>query len=443
MHPQKSRILSQGDYKKSRFVTEKAFEFEGVNFLSLRQNMYGGFIVMEEESWRRFLQNPHADPPMLDQFIREAFLVSKNIDEATVYRCWRNELTHRYSEMRSHSVMTRQCNFRCSYCILDPKPEKMSGKTALLVDRAWTGMIKKKKPDRVRDVYSGGEVLLNLPQVLDSAARRFFFCMAAGIDYGFWIITNGSLLASTGVSRMKEVGLEGVRVSIAGSEPIHNRLRPFQNGDHTYERIMTNLEAISSHTRIVIESQYDAGSNADYLQIPEMLDDLLGRGIAVENVHFTPILPRRGQSDFQCGMGDPHKLLFLMHEAERRGFPQFHEPPSNGCMTDCRSNMVFDTDGTFLSCPSTQKELTYGNATRGIDVIARSQLLERQFPNKCLHDCDILPLCNGGCRLSSLTAGGAFAGVDCHYEALRLLLDEHMNRKASAALRAHKENTAA
>lgn len=433
-----------GDYKLSQSVSGRAFEFEGRDYWALNQNMYGAFMTMDARWWEAFLQNPSAYVAMLEQLVSNRFFVPKHTNEAILYHTRRQELVNRFTEMSSHSVLTRRCNLACKYCILDAEPKRMDRNTAMLVDLAWTTMIKKKKPVRVRDVYSGGEVMLNLPVLLESAARRFFFCAGSGIDYRFWIISNGTLLTPEAVSRMKEVGLEGIRVSIAGPSWIHSPLRPFRKAGSrsTYDVILKNLEAISGQIRIISETQYDAGSD-DYLQVPRMLEDFQKRSIGIENVHFTPILPKRGRCEFQCGLGDPEKLLFLMREAEKLGYLQFHKAQPNGCMSDYRSGMVFDTDGSYLSCPSVQSgEFTYGHAARGIDDLARSQIIERQFSDYCLSECDLLALCNGGCRLNSLSSGRSFNGIDCQYPAMRLILDEHMMRKAIAAIKAQHEKAA-
>lgn len=436
------RLLRQEDYKLSRFVSITVIQHRGKDVLLLHQNMYGGFIAIELEGWNVFAQNPSSDQALLAGLIKDKFVVPKKLDEAAEYRCRHQELVHRFSLMRSHSVMTRQCNLGCLYCILDHEPDKMNRTTAMQVDRFWTKMIKQRKPARVRDVYSGGEVMLCPDVILESAGRRFYFCDALGTDWAFSIISNGYLITPAVVSRMKEVGLESVRISMAGPAEIHNRLRPLKTGADTYETIMRNMEAISGLTSIFVECQFDAGSD-DYIRVPEMLADFRKRGIEVENVHFTPILPKQGRSEFRCGVGDPEKLLFLMHEAEKFGFKQFNKAPSNGCMTDYLANMVFDTDGKFLRCPSTQKEFIYGDAAQGIDSSARSQLLERQYLDKCLKSCELLPLCNGGCRLNSLSTGGSFCGVDCQYDSLRAMHMEYLRQKAVPALEADLEKMAA
>jgi radical SAM protein with 4Fe4S-binding SPASM domain len=195
---------------------------------------------------------------------------------------------------------------------------------------------------------------------------------------------------------------------------------------------MENLQAISGLTPITIECQYDSGA-LDYMRLPEMMDDFVARDIAVENIAFTPILQRRGEGQYDSGMGDPRRSLFLKQEAGKRGYPVNDEAPSNACMADFRSRFIFDTDGSIIPCPSLQSgEMAYGHVTKGIDFIAESQLLKRKLPDRCLLQCELLPICMGGCRLQALVNQKDFSGIDCHYETYRLFLEDYIRERASA-----------
>jgi radical SAM protein with 4Fe4S-binding SPASM domain len=205
-------------------------------------------------------------------------------------------------------------------------------------------------------------------------------------------------------------------------------------GGKTYETIMKNLEKISGSIPIHIECQYDAGTH-DFEQIPKMLDDMSRRNIRVEDIAFTPILEKRGQNEFCAGMGEVEKFLFLKQEAAQRGIPVNESAPSNACMADFRSIFVFDTDGSIIPCPSLQGgEMAYGNVLTGIDFVAESQLLNRKLPIKCMEQCELLPLCMGGCRMQALTRHNDFSGADCYYDTYRRLLEDYIRTKATAAL---------
>ncbi len=421
-------------FKKSRFTVEVPVEKDGEEFFSLYQTMTQAFVLIPEKNWSYVLSDPiaPADPATIDILCDQGFLVQDGTDETTVFENWKQQYVHDFSTLKSKVLVTRKCNNRCRYCILDPEAKEMSPETARAMDRFYIETIEEKNPQKVEDDYLGGEPLLNPGIILESAARRFYYCLGRGIEYGFVITTNGTLIRPSVISDMKEVGLTGIRVSVAGPAPIHDVLRPSKSNGKTYDLIMKNLQAISGMIQITIECQYDSGS-LDFLRVPEMLDDIGERNIAIENIAFTPILRTRGESPYQSGMGDPRISLYLMQEAGKRGFPQNDEAPANGCMADFRARFIFDADGSIIPCPSLQGgEMAYGHVTTGVDFVAESQLLKRRLPDKCLNECPILPVCMGGCRLQALVNGNGFNGIDCHYEIHRLFVEEYIRERTSS-----------
>jgi uncharacterized protein len=421
--------------KKSRFTVELPVERGGEAFFALYHTMTQAFVLIPERTWSYVLSNPiaPADPATIDLLHEQGFLVKDGVDETALFENWKQQYVHDFSTLKSKVLVTRKCNNRCRYCILDPEAKEMSSETALAMDRFYIETIEEKSPKKVEDDYLGGEPLLNPGIILDSAARRFFYCMGKGIEYGFVITTNGTLIRPSVISEMKDVGLTGIRVSIAGPASVHDALRPSKNNGKTYDLIMKNLQTISGMIPISIECQYDSGA-LDYLRIPEMLDDMRERNIAIENITFAPILARREKSRFNSGTGDPRIHLYLMQEAQRRGYPQDGEAPSNACMADFRARLVFDTDGSIIPCPSVQGgEMAYGHVTAGIDFVAESQLLKRRLPGKCLDECPILPMCMGGCRMQALVKGEGFNGIDCQFETHQFFLEAYMRERAGVA----------
>ena len=421
-------------FAKSRFTVDILVGTRGEDLCALYQTMTGAFVLLLERDWSYVLSDPiaSADPTTIDMLCEQGFLVRDGMDETIVFENWQQQSVHDFSTLKSKVLVTRKCNNRCRYCVLHPEAKEMSPETARAMDRFYIEVIKEKHPEKVEDDYLGGEPLLNSAIILESAARRFYYCLGTGIEYGFHITTNGTIIRPSIISDMKGVGLTGIRVSLAGPASVHDHLRPSKNNGKTYELIMENLGAISGLIPITIECQYDSGA-LDFLSIPEMLDDISERNIDIENITFTAILPRRLENSYDHGLGDPRIFLHLMQGAQKRGYPQGGEAPCNTCMADFRARFVFDTDGSIIPCPSLQGgEMAYGDVTKGIDFVLEAQLLKRRLPARCLNECPILPICMGGCRLQALVNGEGFNGIDCHYETHRLLLEQYIAGKASA-----------
>ncbi len=429
--------------KPARPVREVSLEWEGETFSAIYQLMTGALSIVRKSVWDAVIQNPDENPSYSRTLSKLGILLDEKTDEDILYRSWRQQSVHGMKHITSHTTVTRFCNLACSYCILEHEPKRMNRKTAWRVDRFYTDFIKANKPNRVTDVYSGGEVFLNACLVAESAGRRCLFCKGMDVDYRFWVITNGTLLKPSAIESLMEAGLAGIRVSVAGPAWIHDKLRSFVKGGGTYGAIMKNLVMISGLVPIKIETQYDPASD-DYLHIPEMLDDMKARGVAVENVSFSPIVAGRGGTGYQCGLGDGEKLLYLIREAEKRGYPQFDRPPGNACAVDRKSHLVFETDGSLAACPALQSgEYQYGHvADGGVDFVARSALLERKFDDRC-SSCWLLCRCGGGCRMNNLSKGKDFSSVDCHYDILASIMDEYIRRRAVRELNAAKQARAA
>jgi radical SAM protein with 4Fe4S-binding SPASM domain len=185
---------------------------------------------------------------------------------------------------------------------------------------------------------------------------------------------------------------------------------------------------------ISIECQYDSGTT-DYKYMPEMLDDIKKHEIAIDNLFFTPILKKRGDCQFNCGIGDPQIAMDLMKQVRTYGFSSEREAPASLCRADFRAMLVFDTDGSIIPCPALQEgEMAYGHVAKGVDFISESLLLKRKLPEKCMADCELLPICMGGCRQQALVYQDDFAGIDCRYESMRFFLDDYIKETAFAAL---------
>ena len=199
-------------------------------------------------------------------------------------------------------------------------------------------------PGKVRDDYLGGEPLLKPDLILESASRRYYFCRGRKIDYGFSITTNGTLITSRVIRMLAAVGLESIRVSIAGPAEVHDALRPLANGDGTYGKIMNNLQKIGGLVPIRIECQYDAANN-DYKQIPEMLDDLKARNLRVENIAYHAHFIKPKQKRIQWGLRRSGTISFPDQSGRQARLSGKHGAPLPTCA--CRT-----TDGASSLTPT-------------------------------------------------------------------------------------------
>jgi uncharacterized protein len=413
----------------------------GKESTALYHTVSGALLLFARDDWTVLLHDGAigCDPAMIEHLCRQGILVAEGTDETVVYENWKLQHVYSPSTIKSKMIVTRRCNMRCKYCLIDKEARDMRSEVAREIDKFYLGVIREAHPHMVSDEAGGAETMLNAEVLIESATRRFYFCEGSGIPYDLSMVTNGTLVNRPTIERLAAVGLKMIRVSVAGPARIHDALRPFRKGGGTYETIMRNLAEISGLVPIMIECQYDSASK-DHEALPEMFDDFDRYGVAVDKVRFCPILPTRTDSPFQSGIGDPEIYLHLTTDARKRGYSQFDAPPSNRCAADFRYHYVFDTGGEIIPCPGLQGgELAYGDVRTGVDFTAESQLLMRKLPDKCLHECGLLPVCMGGCRQQALATRGDFNGTDCRHDSLRIFLESYIREKAEETLASRGE----
>jgi radical SAM protein with 4Fe4S-binding SPASM domain len=418
----------------SRFLIGLILEKGMSKFVAIFHTLTCSFLLITVELWNLLQQDPRriVDEAILDKLYKQGFLIEAGTDQTAVLESWWQRLVHTIWILKGKIRVTLDCNFACPHCLIERAPVVMSSEAARMVDHSYLKIIKEKKPLRVLDDFSGGEVGTNIDVVYESASRRALLCEAKNIEYELSITTNMSLITRDVVRRLKEVGLKRIRATVF-PKCVHDEQRPFRGGGPTYEIVMRRLQEISGMVPIHILTQYRADM-LDFLSVPEMMDDFTRRGIAVETFHFGEVLAKRCKGSHHGGTGDPRILLFLNQEAERRGYPVYSEPPSAICGVDLLNHYFIDADTSYIPCAAMNLgERAYGNAIKGIDFVAESQLLKRKLPERCLEVCELAPLCMGGCRLQAETHGNGFDGIHCCHESLRLALNDYITHKAEKA----------
>ncbi len=425
----------------SRYTLSTDLAHKGMAYAVLFHTLTRAECILPKDLWVKIKKNDVSaiTASETDTLRENGILLPMGTDESKIYSYWRRTYLSSFHTLKSRVLVTRRCDNRCRYCAIRPEAADMTHETAEKADALYLDLIRRKSPGKVRDVYLGGEPLLNPGVVSASAERRHRFCKERGIPYAFSITTNGNRLSGDLIKPWLALGLENIHVSLAGPEEVHDALRPPAAGTHKvgYRRILRNLMEVSPLTPIEIEYQFDNLSD-DYLRFPEMLVDFDRHDIQISRINVTPIVPRRENNRFSGGFEDDSKMRHLHAVLSDAGFPVFDQPPGMGCMADFDAYLVFDADGSLLPCVSLQMgEMACGHVDTGIDDLALAQL-ERELPEKCMV-CELLPACMGGCRLQAMIQHGNFNGVFCNYGNLKNTFEVYMRYKAGVMLRKSDE----
>jgi uncharacterized protein len=372
--------------------------------------------------------------------------------------------------MSLYLLLSQSCNMGCTYC-LDGKNSyqtgrrlKMSAETARLSsDRSFDKLAEGGGLDIV---FFGGEPFLNWP--LAKAAilhcERLLAGKHAGKKRRYLVTSNLTFLPTDLIEWAKKYGLSFL-CDIDGPPVIHDRCRPFLNGEGSYEATVKNIRLLrGAGLRVELRATVTA-VNQDYLVQTAALHKALGG----QSSAFVPVNPVNSDGKFlpESLLPDPEKVIRGVTEIFESGLWKTGELyPFNqylsrfkpglvtvvGCGAAYGNIPVVSANGDLYPCVYLVGNKSYhlGNVKNG--GIAEEGVLERlqqELNVDRLEDCQVCSwryLCSGGCPAIRLTLdkNPAASGVvkaygkkmrcDLTRSLLELLLWRKAEESASGAL---------
>lgn len=156
-------------------------------------------------------------------------------------KLWLNSLNNNHLELIL--LITEQCNFRCIYCYEDFKIGKMSEETILGVKNLVNNRIESLNSLKIS--FFGGEPLLNKKAIYEISKWAMELCKKYNVNYFSGIATNGYSLDNDVFKKCFEYGINTYQVTLDGERDEHDKLRPTINNKSTFNKIYSNLVAMS------------------------------------------------------------------------------------------------------------------------------------------------------------------------------------------------------
>lgn len=337
-------------------------------------------------------------------------------------------------------LTTYSCNFRCVYCFEE------SVKEYVFLDKETSGLIvrwikqraEKRKFRKIFLVYYGGEPLLNVKPIYDISCQMQEWAQKNGLEFGFGIITNGSLINHDLIDKLLTVGLREIRISIDGDRNAHNKKRPFLDGSPSFDCIVNNIKGVINKVDVAVAGNFDR-ENVE--SIPRLLDYLEREDILykLRFIDFAPLAARLGPKDnpgaielggclsfFNKG-GLFKEIIEIKKELMRRGLPMVTGLAVNACsmiMED--GGVAIDPKGVIYTCNGLigYPQFSVGNVREEEFNPRHREFLNIDAWNKCPKDCPYLPLCQGGCRFFSYLEHRNIYDICCKREYLDTVVPE-------------------
>jgi len=330
-------------------------------------------------------------------------------------------------------LTTYACNFRCVYCFEESVKDDvyLDKETSDLIIQWLIRKAEEKKFKRIFLVYYGGEPLLNIRPIYDISWHLTEWAQKTGVEFGFGMITNGSLLSSDLVDKFLTVGLREIRISIDGDREAHNKKRPFSDGRPTFDLIVDNIKSIMDKVNIKVVGNFDRDN---FASIPRLLDFLEQEGILrkLNRIDFLPLSARLGPKNnpgavelseclsFVSKDGLFNEVLAIKRELLRRGIKFNTGLAINACsliMPD--AGITIDPKGVIYKCNALlgYPEFSIGDVREDTFNARFQDFLDIDAYSKCPSTCPYIPMCQGGCRFFSYLENKNFSDLSCkkHY----------------------------
>lgn len=300
---------------------------------------------------------------------------------------------------------TRACNFDCGYCYeQERKPIYMSEDT----ENELFAFIKRyKRLTRLFLTWYGGEPLLCFSRICSLTEK----ITSLEVPFGAMMVTNGYLLNAPVISKLSDLKIHTLQITIDGREPVHNQRRPLKDGGATFQTIMKNIEALFQQWEgsLLLRVNIDHKNKSEYHLIHQELREKFSD--AYQKGHLT-IYPgivhdfNKSHPDVSCLIDRDEEALFTMQEYYTHGLDDLRTFPGRsytGC-TACRKNgFVVGPEGELYKCwddlgiearqvGSIKKKRTW-NAALIADYMVGASYLDDPECQKCFY----LPVCDGGC----------------------------------------------
>lgn len=315
--------------------------------------------------------------------------------------------------------ITFACNMRCIHCGTSAgkrRPDELTSQEALDLIDELAGLGCKVV------TLSGGEPLM----------RDDWRGLAARVKQNgmkVHLVTNGYLITPEVAQDMAQLEFDHVGVSFDGSEKTHNYIRQRED---CYERALTAMDLLREYdVRFCSVSQI---SNFNLHDLDFMHKTLVEHGCKVWRVQMTTSTGRmKGQGNMVLSLENYPRLIDKLLElkawqdinidaGENIGYYGCKGTELNdgmayyGCYAGTRVAGI-ESNGDIKGCLSMPEEFVEGNIRSSSfteiwnnpDGFAYNRKFTRETASGACHDCRYLPLCRGGCAVTSVSQTGCRA----------------------------------
>ncbi len=323
-------------------------------------------------------------------------------------------------------AIAQKCNLGCTYCYAQQGDFGGPARNMpdAVAERTVAQLIAGVRPgESVNIAFLGGEPLINRAGLRNATEHAVRLAGAAGINVGFSITTNGTLLTSDDAAFFERHGF-AVTISLDGVGEVHDRQRAYKGGRGSYDRIMENIRPLLELQKAMQVSARVTVTPRN-LRLRETLDHFVAIGF--HSVGFSPMLQAPSGADemqpahlrdmleqmIDCGRAFEDNLFagrrypFLnMLTALKEIHKGTHRPYPCGAGA---GYVGVSAEGGYFACHRFVDDAAgaLGSIEKGLDERARAAWLDERHVHRqspC-SGCWARYLCGGGCHHEVIKRG--------------------------------------
>lgn len=371
-------------------------------------SLSNGFLQLDKELYSKLLlikkgnKNTTDELPqdIIDELIANKILTESKLDDYYEIKLSRHLARYQKKHLSLTIAPTLNCNFRCTYCFEEGFVKKTIDQETIdnIID-----LIKDSDAKTLSVTWYGGEPLLSFKSIKSITER----IKKLQVKYFASIITNGYLLTPEKVNLFEDLKIIDIQLTLDGDKHIHDNRRPFVDGSGTFSTIIKNIDYLHEKFtgKIKIRVNIDEFNKNHYGLFYKKMKDRFPKAY---------IYPGFVTKDFDscnsvgdCSFSHTEKAKFKIYNHKKHKIFNGDIFPSNAnreCMARCVNSFLIDPFGRIYKCWEHigKEKFVIGNINNkgnGLKsgILTRYLTSADPFENLTCQNCNLLPICSGGC----------------------------------------------
>lgn len=360
---------------------------------------------------------------------RKNVIIDEDFDEDLYIRSLYEENVVRNPSMELTLVVTRNCNFRCTYCGQEHEDKVMPYEVYSDVLSFISYAAEEKRIRKINVSFFGGEPLLEYNNILVFLEGLKQLSKERNLQYSAGMSTNGYLLTPKRFENLARLGCLNYQISVDGMHYTHDKTRVLSGELPTWNKIMDNLKYMVSTSHpmsVLLRTNFN-------MEVLESLKELYG--FVQEELNDSRVSIYSESIKNHGNEHTPHVLGILESAAsnieiasvlKERGLrcAMIHSRTSPGswvCRAAQPNHFIVDYNAEVKKCTHKMDfpENTIGHLTKqnlgNLDRYLHAKWVYTDYSTRSdCKECKLLPLCFGKrCPLNS-----AFFDSQCDREML-------------------------